>query len=327
MAFAQLPVELIDAICQRGQPTDLVALSRTCSSIYPVAQRHLYRHLSISTASRNLRAVVTLARRPELAQNVRTFSLRAECATVFRPFLRLVGMALSRMTELVSLDLFVDPDASWILSEARCTYTRLSRFSCSLVFDSHVVEFLGKTEALLELQVDGASISHNALPVPALPARSIPHLSQFVGSSHVACAIVPGRPVESIHLPLGDLTAEDVTVLANSTSHVLIFGATATSSPLPILESLSQHMSSLIYLRLMTTFDFLEVPQPSFYEGIAKALSSLADLEGFELGGLHWVNAQKNLQDQQPVWQSQPFAGEIIGAEDLDLDSDLFYVY
>ncbi|KAG6890942.1 hypothetical protein C0995_000899 [Termitomyces sp. Mi166 len=330
MPFAQLPVELLDAICQRGQPADLAVLSRTCSSIHPVAQRRLYRHISISTASHNLQAVVTLAKRPELAQNVRTFSLRADSATIFKPFLQLVRIALSRMTELVSLDLFVDPSASWILSEAHCVYPRLLRFASSFSFDGHVAEFLSKTEALLELEVDGASTSPNDVPVPVLPARSIPHLSQFVGSSHVARAIVPGRPVESIHLPSGALTEEDVIMLAHSTSHVVILGATTNSPPLPILESLAQHMSTLVYLRLMTTCDFFEAPRPntqSFYEHIAKALSSLTDLKGFELGGLHWANAQKDPQDQQFVWQSQPFAGEVIGAEDIDLDSDLFYVY
>ena len=149
MAFALLPVELLDAICHRAQPTDLAVLSRTCSSISPVAQRHLYRHLSVSAASRNLQAVVTLAKRPELARNMRTFSLRAGCATLFQPFLRLVGMALSCMTELVDLGLFVDPDASWILSQVCCPYPRLTRFSSSFALDTHVAEFLSKTEALL----------------------------------------------------------------------------------------------------------------------------------------------------------------------------------
>lgn len=262
MAFAQLPVELLDAICQRGQSTDLAVLSRTCSSIHPVAQRRLYRDLSLSTALHNLQAVVTLAKKPELAPHVRSFSLRAECATTFKPFLQLLRTVLSRMTELESLDLFVAPDASWILSGVQCTYPRLLHFSSSFSFDSHVAEFLSKTEALLELEVDGISTSPNALLVPCLPAQSIPRLSQFVGPSHVARAIVPGRPVESIHLPLGDLTVEDVIILANSSSDVLILGATTTSPPSPILDSLSQHMSSLVYLRLMTTCDFLEGSQP-----------------------------------------------------------------
>ncbi|KAG6886073.1 hypothetical protein C0993_004063 [Termitomyces sp. T159_Od127] len=310
MAFVQLPVELLDAICQHGQPTDLAVLSRTCSSVHLVAQRRLYRHLSISTASHNLQAVVTIAKKPELAPYVRTFSLRAECATTFRPFLQLVGTALSRMTELVSLDLFVAPDASWILTRVQCTYPRLSHFSCSFSFDGHVAEFLSKTEALTELEIDGAS----TIPVSGLPAQSIPHLSQFIGSSHVARAIVPGRPVESIQLLSGDLTVEDVIMLAKSTSHVLILGATTTSPLLPILDSLSQHMSSLVYLRLMTTCDFLEGYQPSFHEHTASALSSLTELKVFELGGLHWANAQKDPQDQQPVWQSQPFI-----AEDIDI--------
>lgn len=57
------------------------------------------------------------------------------------------------------------------------------------------------------------------------------------------------------------------------------------------------------------------------------ALSSLTQLKGFELGGLHWANAQKNSQDQQSVWQSQPFFAENIGTEEIEVESELFYVY
>ncbi|KAG6911638.1 hypothetical protein DXG01_007888 [Tephrocybe rancida] len=325
MVFTHLPVELLDAICQRGQAVDLAVLSRTCSSIYPVAQRRLYRHLSISSTSHNLQAIITLTQKPELAQHVRTFSLRVDSSTIFKPFLQLVGAALSRMSELISLDLFVDPSASWMLSDASCTYPRLSRFSSSFPFDSHLAKFLTKTEALLELEVD--STLPNNLPVPALPTRSIPHLSQFVGSPHVARAIVPGRPVESIHLPSGDLTVEDVIALGNSTSHVVVLGATTNSSPLQVLESLVQHMPFLVYLRIMTTCDFSEPPQQSFYEQTAKALTSLSDLKGFELAGLHWGSAQKDTQDAGRVWQSQPLMGDVVGAEDIDIDSELFYAY
>ncbi|KAG6833782.1 hypothetical protein H0H87_001214 [Tephrocybe sp. NHM501043] len=326
MPFPQLPVELLDAICQLAQPVDLAVLSRTTTSLHSVAQRRLYRHLSISTNSHNLSAIVTLANKSGLAQHVRTFSLRVDSSTIFNSYLQLVGTALSRMTELVSLDLFVDSGASWMLSKAKCTFPRLTHFASSFSFDAHVAEFLSKTEALLELEVD-SNHSDLEVPVPALPTESIPHLSQLVGSPHVARVVVPGRPVASIHLPSGDLTEEDVVTLAKSTSHVVVFGATTNSPPLQLLESLVQHMPRLIYLRLMTTCDFSEAPQPSFYEQTAKSLTSLSDLQGFELAGLHWGSAEKDPQEKGRVWQSQPLVSDIVDVEHIDVDSDLFYVY
>ncbi|KAF8076162.1 hypothetical protein FPV67DRAFT_400982 [Lyophyllum atratum] len=293
MSLPQLPAELLDAICQLVQPLDLAALARTNSTIHPIAQRLLYRHLSVSSTSHDLQVVVALAKQPELAQHVRTFTLRLDSSTVFSSFYRLLGVALSGMTELTSLDLFVDSTASWILSEIQCTYPRLVHFGSSFALDNHVAAFLSKTEALLELEVDGASTTPNSLPAPTLPVASIPRLSQFVGSSHVASAIVPGRPVESIHLPSGDLTEEDVISLAKSTAHVVIFGATTSSLPMALLDSLSQRMPYLVYLRLMTTCNFSEPPKPSFYEQITTALTSLPDLKGFELGGMHWGPSQK----------------------------------
>ncbi|KAG6820444.1 hypothetical protein H0H93_000440 [Arthromyces matolae] len=314
MLFVNLPLELLDAICEQAFPADLAALAALHSALYNVARSRLYRHLSISTASHNLQAVVTLANSPELAQHVRTFSLRIECSAIFRSFLRLVRAALSRMTELIHLDLFIDSSASWILSNSSSHYPRLIHFSSSFQLDHHVAEFLTKTEALLELEVDASD--HPAVPI--LPPRSIPRLSQFIGSPHVASSIVPGRPVESIHLPSGDLTEEDLIMFAKSTAHVLILGATTSAPPLPLLISLSQRMPSLVYLRLMTTCDFSEIPQPSFYEQTAQVLTSFSDMKGFELGGLHWANAQKD----QP-WQTEPIIGDIMLLNVLVLDGEI----
>ncbi|GLB33584.1 putative RNA polymerase Rpc34 subunit [Lyophyllum shimeji] len=304
MYLPQLPAELLDAICQRVETPDLVALARTDSTIHPIAQRLLYRHLSLTSTSHNLQAVVALSKKPELARHVRTFSLRLGPSTVFSSFYHLLGVALSGMTELISLDLFVDSTASWILSEIQCTYPRLAHFASSFPFDGHVAAFLRTTDALLELELDGGST--DPLTMPTLPVASIPRLSEFVGASHVATAIVPGRPVESIQLPSGDLREEDVIALANSTAHVVIFSAASSSVPMPLLESLSQRLPHLVYLRLMTTCNFSEPPEPSFYEQIATVLTSLPDLKAFELSGMHWGPSQKAAEDAGRTWQSHP---------------------
>lgn len=262
MSLQDLPIELLDAICQNVLPTDLVALSRTSSFIYPVAQRLLYRHLSVSPASHNLAVVVTLSKRPGIARFVRSFAISLDAySPVFPSFYRRLATALTYMSELTSLDLFIDASANWVLQAAAAAsiYPRLHHFACSFPFDTHVVDFLNRADALLELEVDSIPVSHPP-PIPLLPLTSIPRLIQFTGSSQAAVAIVPGRPVESLHLNSGDLTEEDVDRLSKSTSRIVVLGSTTTEQPVPLLESLSQKMPYLVYLRIMTMYTFFKAP-------------------------------------------------------------------
>ena len=333
MFLHQLPVELLDDIFQRVLPTDLASLSRLSSLIYPVARRLLYRHLSVS--SRNAGAIITLAKKPELAQHVRTFAVRLDPSTLFRSFYHLLATALANMAEVTSLELLVDPGASWVLPHR--VFPRLEHFACSFSLDSHVVDFLCKTEALLQLEVDGIS-SPLSLPMPTIPDGSLPRLRGFKGSSHVAMAIIPGRPVESIQLNSGDLTQDDIASLAQSTAHVAILGATTSSLPVPLLQTLTHHLSHLAYLRIMTTYTFSEGPDAvrlsyghysqnglkqfsqTFYQQIANALTSLPNLRVFELSGMPWGSSLKTAENEGRVWQSQPLTSTFSTADNTSLD-------
>lgn len=328
MSIHNLPIEILDAICQLVRPTDLVTLATTHPKIHPVAQRLLYRHLSISSTSRNLSAVITLAKKPHVAQYVRSFSIRLDpYSTVFNSYYRHLATALSAMSELTSLDIFLDPSVSWVLQGTPASvYPRLLHFACSFSFDSYVANFLNKTHALVELEVDSVPVP-SPLSVASLPAASLPCLSQFIGSSHVAESIVPGRPIESVHLNSGDLTEGVVESLAKSTAHVVMLGATTSSLPVPLLRLLAEHMRHLVYLRMMTTYNFSEAPdvvsplaivatshrsttiiaQP-FYENVANALASLPDLQTFELSGMHWGSSRKANEDTGRIWQSKPLS-------------------
>jgi len=343
MSLQQLPVELLDDIFQRVLPADLVSLSRTSSSTYHVARRLLYRHLSVSLPARNAGVIIALAKKPELAHHVRTFAVRLDSSTFFKSFYRHLATALSNMTELISLELFVDPGASWVLQGTHhCVFPRLQHLACSFPLDSHVVNFLGKTEALLELEVDGVPSPHS-LPMPTLPVASLPLLHEFKGSSHAATAIVPGRPVQSIHLNSGDLTGDDIASLAQSTAHVSILGATTSLLPVPLLQSLTHHLPHLVYLRMMTTFDFSEAPDAvslkcccsshnvfkqfsqTFYQHIANALTSLPNLRAFELSGMPWGSSLKTAESERRVWQSEPLTNTAVDTSvDGTLHSNLF---
>ncbi|TFK43162.1 hypothetical protein BDQ12DRAFT_709004 [Crucibulum laeve] len=325
MSFSQLPVELLDAFCFYLSPADLASLCRTSSVLYPVAQRLLYREVSIDFIAQNLSVVVTLAKKPRIASYVRKLAIRlSPFSTLFSSFYSHLRTALSSMHELTSLDLFADASASWVLRTPEdTTYPRLTHFASSFAFDEHVVHFLQKAGALLDLEVDSLP-SLDSRTLPSLSAVSLPRLTDFTGSSQAAQVIVPGRPVDTIHLNSGDMTEDVAESLAMSTAHVLVLGATTSSRPVPLLGSLAQRMPHLVYLRMMTTYEFADAPDAVFYENIANALTSLPDLKAFELSGMHWGSSQKELNDAR-VWQSEPL-NTGFGADDAQF-ADASFAY
>ncbi|THV03319.1 hypothetical protein K435DRAFT_775003 [Dendrothele bispora CBS 962.96] len=318
-----LPTELQDAVCDHLAPSHLAALSRSCSQFYAVAQRHLYRHVHITPAFHNLSVVLTLATKPHIARHVRSFSLSlASQSSVFQAYYRHLASALSHMTELSFLHLFVDPSASWVLQRSRATH--LLTFACSFPFDSHVSAFLATAPGLLELEVGPSSSPsshnddggahhhqhHSPTSIDVSPSL-IPHLEQFRGSSHIASSLVPNRPVHTVHLTSGDLTDQIVSRLAESSNRVSILGATISSLPAPLLQLLSERLPDLMYLRITTTYNFSDAPDVTFYRNVSNALGALTQLQAFELSGMHW-GSLKNNENEMRVWQSKPFNSEQI---------------
>ncbi|KAF8897295.1 hypothetical protein BD779DRAFT_1490075 [Infundibulicybe gibba] len=322
MSITHLPSELLDAISSFAAPTDVATLAQTASWLCPVAQRILYRHVHIS--SDNLDVVTTLANKPYVARFVRTFTIDADQDL---DLYHTLSVALAQMSELTHLDLSVDSGASWILDRSHSTlFPRLQSFASPFPLDESVINFLSNTEALLQLTIDKSS-TLSPLPVPTLPRTSLPHLSQFTGSAHAAQAIVPGRPIQNIQLYAGDLTESVVCHLAQSTAHVLMLSATTSFLPVPLLGLLAHHMPHLVYLHTMTTYHFSGPPDVSFYQDVANVLSSLPDLQAFELCGMHWGSSRKADNDER-VWQSKPLTPDLPLA-DLDPlnDQDQFYAY
>jgi hypothetical protein len=244
----QLPLELVDIVASSLSRTDLAAFALVSSHTLPVAQRHLYRRLSLSPAFRNLFLVLQLAKKPVLARHVRSFTVSLP-PMFFHAFYRQLAKALAHMNALTSLDLFIPPNLSWILSSVHPQ--SLLHFACSFRFDCHVAEFLEKTNALLELEIDDVS--------PRLNSFCLPNLSHFVGSCCAAQTLVPGRPVQTIHLT-SDLTHEAVQCFSRSTANVSVLNATTNLPPIPILQSLADNLPTLVYLRVIATFDFTQAP-------------------------------------------------------------------
>lgn len=258
MALARLPIELLNHICSHLCPSDLVALCRTSSLLCPIAQCILYRHLDLSSANHNLSVVVTLSNKPCIARVVRTLSITVgPTVHLFRLFYIALSDALSAMSGLTSLHISLDAhlNSSWVLTPRTrpIIYPHLTTFTSSFPFDAHVTGFLGRTPALERLELDTAPVSGTAV-LPQLSHSAIPRLVHFVGSCQALKVIVPGRPLESIHLHDGDLSEDEVACLAQSTGHIAVLGAITSALLVPFLKSLARHLPYLVYLRLMAPF-------------------------------------------------------------------------
>ena len=250
MPIHTLPPEILDAVCRDLSPTHLAAFALSAKPILPVACRLLYREISVST--RNLSVVHTLAEKPSLALHVRTFTVRSQGSSLLDSFYRRLAIALANMKDLTSLSLFVDPCASWVIASPRLpVYPRLSPFACSFSFNSDVAAFLSKADALLQFEIDNFADILGP-PIPPIPGTSVPRLSEFIGPPRVANSIVPGRPVHTIHLLQGDITETDIIHLGKSSAPVMIFDATTSCQPTPLLDTFTQFMPHLIYLRILT---------------------------------------------------------------------------
>jgi hypothetical protein len=232
------------------------------------------------------------------------------------------------MTEATSLNILVDSSASWVLEKAgqNVTYHRLQQLTCAFPFDSNVAQFLVKAPALLELEVDSMPFEPSP-PIPSLSPTTIPHLIQFIGSARAARAIVPGRPLQSIHLNEGDLVEEDVACLAQANANVLVLGATASTPPVALLESIARHLPHLAYLRIMTTYHFTHAPEIGFMDQVANALSTLPDLTAFELSGMHWGSSKRADDGSKRVWQSAPLSNSFDPSETFAIDPEVFIQY
>ena len=249
-----LPVELLSAACEYLDTPDLAAVARASSLLCAVAQRILYRDLAIARPT--LPLTVALAAKPHLARHVRVFKIVVDAtATVLPAYYRALSTALSHMSELVSLSISLPPrltSSDVLPCDPGVCFPRLRSLQASFTLDQHLVAFLSNAPRVVVLSLDGTT---QTPCTSEIPATLLPHLEVFSGSSHVAEALVPGRPVSAIFLTSGDLTVDAVAALAQSAAPVWTLDATTTSLPLPILETLAEAMPDLENIRLTTTYN------------------------------------------------------------------------
>lgn len=264
MSLLNLPVELKDLICQHLASSKLAILSRTHSSLYPITQRILYHQIDISSLSQNLDIIMTLANRPDTACFVRHFSLRIltppredDGGIPHHAFYSALATAIINMSGLISLDMSVDSGASWVLPHHSRPFPNLLRFTSSFPFNTDVADFLELTPALRELDLDPTSLIH----IPSLSSSTVPHLTRFGGSADAAQSIVPGRPLQSIHLyGAGHLSDNHVISFSKSSAPIILFEAAIQDYPISLLQMLAKHLPSLAYCRITANYAFDAAP-------------------------------------------------------------------
>ena len=294
-----LPSELLDHLFFFVPPAHLTAVSRTSSAYCSAAQRVLYRHLALSSSTRTLSCVLTLASNHCVASYVRSFTISFDRApSTGSHFYQTLSCSLANMSQLTSLDIFVDQSASWILSNDT-TYPNLQRFACLFNLDCHLVAFFNKSSSITELKIGSVPL----LDYPILSSVSLPFLAHFTGSALAAELIVPGRPVHSIILNSGCLTENIAYNLAHSTAPIHTLSAHTISHSLSLISTLAGCMKKLQHLRIATTFSVANLPDtvslilknPTFFpsshmisqKNIADVLTLLPDLQTCELWGFH----------------------------------------
>ncbi len=340
-SFATLPNELLDAVCRHLLTHDLVSLARTCSSALPVAERLLYRDLVVSPASPSLSVIITLSSRPALAINVQSLTINLGSIPELQPsFYDQLSVVLQAVVNITGLSLFLPEGTSWVLGlDPGASYPNLTRFFSSFPLDSHVKSFLKRTPCLSTLALGKFGPSEQC--TVTLPSTCAPLLKDFTGPSEAAATIIPGRPVEFVHLTTTPPTAEAVVGFVTlSTANILSFGAHIASHPITLIQPLCQHIPWVTYLSITTSCSFSELPShvsnliylstafpltnvyQSFYEDIAAALSRFPSLQLFELSGMVWgYDTQKDGR----VWQSAPL--DVEPSPEVDEEDAYLYSY
>ncbi|KAF8204947.1 hypothetical protein BJ912DRAFT_1052252 [Pholiota molesta] len=233
MALHRLPPELLD----HSPPSSPTATSPP-SPCQPASLPH----------ARSLTAVLTLARWPHLARHVRSFAIHiAPDAQLLGAFYRKLSAALPIWRQLDH----AHPRRRILLPPRPLLL--------AFHLDAHVAHFLNKAPALRELEVDDAVQDDAAA---ALHADALPLLAEFTGSSLAAQVLVPGRPVEHIHLVSGDLTEELAATLARSAAPILVLAAATSSHSVSLIGTLTRCMERLVHLRIVTTYNFRMPPIP-----------------------------------------------------------------
>lgn len=247
----RLPNEILDNIANSNaiSEKDLSALSRVNSGLLQISRRILYRSTSIRLTPGPDAFLPAFLANSDIGSFITSFSFTcpfdpSACLPVYQHLAR----ALRGMPNAVAVDLQVFPGASWILKDVQWPLLRSLR--CSFHFDPHVATLLSHSVHLHSFEM---SMSPHGRPgdYPPFSKRSCPSLAHFMGPPKVAALLVPGRPVERLHMLGMELTGAILDKLAASTRSVEVLEANVDPAHLPaVIAHLRSTMPRISFLRL-----------------------------------------------------------------------------
>ncbi|KAF8665582.1 hypothetical protein AX16_000040 [Volvariella volvacea WC 439] len=320
MSVQTLPVELLNSVYDFLPQRDLLALSTTNYTLSWTARRRIYEHIDVSALEDKFHVLETLAFSEYHAHFVKSFRVRvyrnaitnSTKPPILDAFYRLLATALTKMTNLLSLSVHLDHDASWVLPHrGSVAFPYLEQFDTSFGLNDHVVKFLESAESIWTLTLGSSPY----LPTTTLAPQLLPKLNMFQGSALAAQTLVPGRPLTTLHLTSGDLTESVVDSLARSADHVVELSATTSVAPIPLIASLAKNMGRLSKLLLMTTYTYTAPPDEELIQEIDGGLQELPLLEEFHFSGIRW---QVVLSNSRKTWHP-PVFGKVLPLEDDDM--------
>ncbi|KAH8830227.1 hypothetical protein DL96DRAFT_1592068 [Flagelloscypha sp. PMI_526] len=283
----QLPNEVLDTIAESNaiSAKDLTALSRVNSCLLPVSRRILYRSTAIRLSPGPDAFLPAFLANSDIGSFVTSFSFTCpfDATEPFLPLYQQLAMALSGMPNIVVADLQLPPSSSWVLRG--CRWPLLQAFRSSFQLDNNVLGVLTHSSLLQSIEM-----TSNFLPGDCHKSltKCCPSLNHFIGPPQVAALLVPGRPVERVHVLGTDLTPGLLDKLAASTRPIEVLEASVDYAHLPhVLRQLRHNMSKLVHVRLPSRIPIERVSWAEEDE-ISALLEGFSRLRSVELCGLRW---------------------------------------
>ncbi|KZO94322.1 hypothetical protein CALVIDRAFT_222813 [Calocera viscosa TUFC12733] len=206
-----LPYEIIDRIFSYiGRKADLVRVCCTNRTVREIAERQLYRVITISCISTLIVLHTTLLRRPDMKRHISDLRLCLDSTVDVRgtigfanAYMRIVCRFLSALPQLKSLTLNckIDKDIQNYFTFNLFTFTAPSMLIALLHLKP--LPKITRIESLLHHLVGEIAFlySHRLPALTVLPA-----LKRLTSNDSKHVVLVPRRPVEECYIPCENLT-------------------------------------------------------------------------------------------------------------------------
>ncbi|PPQ75948.1 hypothetical protein CVT26_005851 [Gymnopilus dilepis] len=267
-----LPVEILDAVFSYLPRISLKSLMVANSFVSTLATRHLYHTVVVNGPKVAVAFLTTSLRQVHVLKYVRDLSFTMTSATPISNLYALLHRALLEMTELQALSLELPKTHSplWIFDD--CTF-KLKRFVTSVTCRRPLAKFLEQQNQIVDLTLRGCQTDSTSFlpfidPLPPsllvpdfdtfiLSPDALPRLKAFNAVHSDACvvqAVVQGRPVESVSIPLYpemSVAALDALQMSSTPLKKLSVISFDPAAPSFLIEALAKRFEQLEALHLV----------------------------------------------------------------------------